>query len=192
MKGKRIRYSAGELAFVKENFAMPKRDLASLLCSRFHRDDITAEHLKRLCLRRGWVTVRKWWTPAEDALIRRLYPNTPTLRIAEQLDRSRDRRRKPDLRIEPPAPCARCGVIEGRQTFRQGRSVGKHGVRNQYWYTCPSCRDVVMPFYFCALNAIDFSIPATRIGDRPPAMELLIQRVVQFLAGTRSLPVRAP
>lgn len=83
---------------------------------------------------------------------------------------TRDRRRKPDLRIEPLAPCLKCGNVEGRQTWRVDRkgqrTSGKYGDRNQYWYTCPTCRGVVQPYYFCALNAIDFSIPATRIGDR--------------------------
>jgi DNA (cytosine-5)-methyltransferase 1 len=64
------------------------------------------------------------------------------------------------------APCARCGDVEALQTWRVGRAVGKYGLRNQYWYTCPTCRALVTPYYYCALNAIDFSIPATRIGDR--------------------------
>jgi hypothetical protein len=60
----------------------------------------------------------------------------------------------------------KCGNVEAVQTWRSGRAVGKYGLRNQYWYTCPSCRALVTPYYYCALNAIDFSIPATRIGDR--------------------------
>jgi DNA (cytosine-5)-methyltransferase 1 len=51
-------------------------------------------------------------------------------------------------------------------------SVGKYGARNQYIYTCPTCRLEVVPFYYAALNAIDFSIPpsasATALG-RPEA-----------------------
>jgi hypothetical protein len=47
-----------------------------------------------------------------------------------------------------------------------GRSVGKYGPRNQYVVHLPDVPGVVTPYYFCALNALDFSIPATRIGDR--------------------------
>jgi DNA (cytosine-5)-methyltransferase 1 len=130
---------------------------------------------------RDWVLFHVWWQAMENLgytgqmvslnSMFALFDGMTTPAAPQSRDRiyivwTRDRRRKPDLRIEPTAPCAKCGVVEARQTWRTGRRVGKHGARNQYWYTCPTCRDVVMPYYFCALNAIDFSIPATRIGDR--------------------------
>jgi DNA (cytosine-5)-methyltransferase 1 len=57
------------------------------------------------------------------------------------------------------------------QTWKNGRAVGKYGPRNQYVYTCPTCRATVTPYYFCAINALDFSIPAVRIGDRKTALK---------------------
>lgn len=73
--------------------------------------------------------------------------------------------RPPDLDIRPWAPCPKCVTnVRARQTWKNGRTIGKY--RRQYVYTCPSCRQIVEPYYFAALNAIDFSIPAERIGDR--------------------------
>ena len=73
--------------------------------------------------------------------------------------------RAPNLEIRPRAWCPRCERgIEAVQTWKNGRTVGKY--RQQYVYSCQTCRTVVTPYYYAALNAIDFSIPAERIGDR--------------------------
>lgn len=79
--------------------------------------------------------------------------------------------RRPDLDLRFRAPCATCGDVEAKQAWKAGRQVGKYGPRNQYVYTCPNCHAIVTPYYFCALNAIDFSIPAERIGDRERALK---------------------
>lgn len=73
--------------------------------------------------------------------------------------------RAPDLEIRPPAPCPKCArVVEAQQSWKNGRKVGRY--KRQYVFTCPTCRGEVTPFYYAALNAIDFSLPAERIGDR--------------------------
>lgn len=73
--------------------------------------------------------------------------------------------RAPELEFTPPAWCADCEKAVGsRQTWKNGRRWGKY--RQQYLYTCPDCRREVTPFYYAALNAIDLSQPAERIGDR--------------------------
>lgn len=72
--------------------------------------------------------------------------------------------RVPDLSVQALAPCARCGDVSAQQAWKNGRTVGKYG--RQYVYACPNCRADVHPYYYAALNAIDFSIPAERIGDR--------------------------
>jgi DNA (cytosine-5)-methyltransferase 1 len=77
--------------------------------------------------------------------------------------------RAPKLDFRPPAYCMRCEKdVRGRQTWKNGRAVGKY--RTQYIYTCPTCRSEVQPFYFAALNALDLSLPAQRIGDRSRAL----------------------
>lgn len=142
---------------------------------------------------RTWVLFPTWWQAMESLgyhgqmvslnSMFALFDGMTTPPAPQSRDRlyvvwTRDRRRKPDLRIEPWAPCPTCGIVESRQTWRQDRRAGKYGLKQQYWYTCPSCRQVVEPFFFCALNAIDFSIPAKRIGDRPkPLKPRTLERV---------------
>lgn len=71
---------------------------------------------------------------------------------------------KPDLAIRPKAPCTKCGTVEAFQSWKNGRKSGKY--KTQYVYRCSVCMDVVVPYYFAALNAIDWTIPMMRIGDR--------------------------
>jgi DNA (cytosine-5)-methyltransferase 1 len=85
----------------------------------------------------------------------------------------------PDMRITPKAPCHRCErVVDGVQTWKAGalkRAIGGQPLgkyRTQYVYTCPVCRSEVTPFYYAALNAIDFSLAAQRIGDRSEGRQL--------------------
>jgi hypothetical protein len=112
---------------------------------------------------------------------------TPQSRDRIYIVWTKGRQWKPDLAISPVAPCIKCGDVEALQTWRTGRAVGKYGLRNQYWYTCPKCRALVTPYYYCALNAIDFSIPATRIGDRDePLKPKTLARVRYGSSGTAS------
>jgi DNA (cytosine-5)-methyltransferase 1 len=106
----------------------------------------------------------------------------------------------PDMNITPLAPCHRCEkVVLGEQSWKPaalgraiaGQPIGKY--RTQYNYTCPVCRIEVVPFYYAALNAIDFSIPAERIGDRArPLQPRTIERIMYGLEkyGRRQLLVR--
>ena len=110
--------------------------------------------------------------------------------------------RAPNLSITPSAPCPRCEtIVASVQTWKQGalqraiagQPVGKY--RFQYVYTCPACRTEVTPFYFAALNAIDFSLAAERIGDRAAGRELkprTIERIRYGLEkyGRRQLVIR--
>lgn len=74
--------------------------------------------------------------------------------------------RRPGLRICPPAYCAHCGKdIESVQSWKKaGKRCGKY--KQQYVYRCPQCAHEVTPYYYAAANAIDWSLPAPRIGDR--------------------------
>lgn len=73
---------------------------------------------------------------------------------------------KPDLDIRPLAYCMHCAAqISSVQSWKKpARPFGKY--RQQYIYCCPNCGQQVEPFYFAALNAIDWGLPITRIGDR--------------------------
>ena len=58
----------------------------------------------------------------------------------------------PDLDIRPAAWCDRCGKdVEALQTWKAGKRFGRY--RQQYVYSCPHCRAVVEPYYYCAASA---------------------------------------
>lgn len=90
--------------------------------------------------------------------------------------------RKPDLRVCPPAFCPKCGRdVAAVQSWKN--SARRHGkYRQQYVYCCPRCANVVMPYYYAAANAIDWSHPITRIGDRKtPLKEKTLRRIAYGL-----------
>jgi DNA (cytosine-5)-methyltransferase 1 len=90
--------------------------------------------------------------------------------------------RRPDLAITPLAYCAKCSRdVNAVQSWKNpARRRGKY--RQQYVYCCPNCAGVVTPYYFAAANAIDWGIPAPRIGDRArPLREKTVQRIAYGL-----------
>jgi DNA (cytosine-5)-methyltransferase 1 len=100
--------------------------------------------------------------------------------------------RQPDLDIRPKAPCPKCERVVERAADVEERSHDRE-VQNQYVFTCPDCRTVVTPFYYAALNAIDFSLAAERIGDRArPLKERTLERIRYGLQkyGNRHLIIR--
>lgn len=123
---------------------------------------------------RRWPLFSVWWQAMEalDYVGKIVSANsmfvhpTPQSRDRVYIVWTKKKNHRPDLAISPLAPCLHCGDVEAQQSWKNGRTVGKYGARNQYVYTCPKCRATVLPYYFCALNALDFSIPAKRIGDR--------------------------
>jgi DNA (cytosine-5)-methyltransferase 1 len=102
--------------------------------------------------------------------------------------------RAPDLDFTPRAFCQRCsGDVLALQTWKNGNTIGKFGSKKQYVYSCPKCRSMVSPYYFAALNAIDFTLPGKRIGDRPRALKPRTMERIQYgldRYGARPLVVR--
>jgi DNA (cytosine-5)-methyltransferase 1 len=72
----------------------------------------------------------------------------------------------PDLDFRPLAYCRQCGEeVEAIQCWKNpARQRGEY--RRQYVYGCPRCTREVIPYYEPALSAIDWTLPAPRIGDR--------------------------
>lgn len=100
--------------------------------------------------------------------------------------------RRPNLTITPRAYCERCtGDVAAVQSWKKPLKVwGKY--KQQYTYRCPTCASEVTPYYYAAANAIDWSLPAPRIGDRArPLKEKTLQRIKIGLEkyGRRSLLV---
>lgn len=138
---------------------------------------------------RKWAPFDAWWHAMtllgyEGQIV---YFNS---QFAHPTPQSRDRmyvvfwrkgNRKPDLDIRPPAYCTACDAdVEAVQAWKsphkQWGRWGRYGV--QYVYRCPTCGGEVRPYYYAALNAIDWSNPGERIGDRDrPLKERTIERI---------------
>lgn len=88
--------------------------------------------------------------------------------------------RAPSLAFTPPAYCPGCGRnVEAVQSWKNpAKRWGRYGRNRQYVYRCPACASEVEPYYYCAANAIDWSLPAERIGDRTrPLKEKTLNRI---------------
>jgi DNA (cytosine-5)-methyltransferase 1 len=86
--------------------------------------------------------------------------------------------RTPHLRITPRAWCGACTRdVDAVQSWKNPQKPwGKY--RQQYVYRCPACTREVAPYYYCAANAIDWTLPAPRIGARArPLKEKTLQRI---------------
>lgn len=86
----------------------------------------------------------------------------------------------PDLRFTPSAYCPRCGCnVAAVQSWKNpGKKRGRYGKNRQYLYRCPICAREVTPDYYCAANAIDWTLPSERIGDRKkPLKEKTMERI---------------
>jgi DNA (cytosine-5)-methyltransferase 1 len=150
-------------------------------------------HRYELCIIENVVDAAKWelfdeWLSAMHKLGYRheiVYFNS---QFAFPTPQSRDRmyvvfwkkgNRKPNLDFTPPAPCQPCGaVVNALQTWKSHKRWGRYGAKRQYLYTCPKCRNEVTPYFFAAMNAIDWSIQAERIGDRKrPLQPKTLERI---------------
>lgn len=85
----------------------------------------------------------------------------------------------PDLDFRYPGWCWRCErTVEGYQWWKPAAMkaatslgpMGKYGPRNQWLVRCECCHEVISPYITPAWTAIDWSIPAQRIGDRDRAL----------------------
>ncbi len=74
----------------------------------------------------------------------------------------------PDLNYYPPARCLKCEKdVNAVQSWKHPlKRYGVYGKRGQYVYCCPTCTTVVNPYYYAAINCIDFSDIGRKIGDR--------------------------
>lgn len=57
-KGLPLRYTAAQLAFLSRRRRKPRRELHAAFVARFRRRDVTLDHIKALCTRKGWKTGR--------------------------------------------------------------------------------------------------------------------------------------
>jgi DNA (cytosine-5)-methyltransferase 1 len=86
--------------------------------------------------------------------------------------------RAPNLDIRPRARCLACARdIEAIQSWKNpSKRWGKY--KASYVYRCPRCSAQVTPYYYPAASAIDWTLPAERIGDRKrPLTERTLRRI---------------
>jgi DNA (cytosine-5)-methyltransferase 1 len=134
---------------------------------------------------RMWRLFDAWWHAMRllDYDYQFVYLNSM---FAHPTPQSRDRmyivfwkkgNKKPDLKITPLSFCNRCQRdVEAVQIWKNGRTWGKY--KRQYLYGCPTCAAEVKPYYYAAYNAIDWSLPIERIGDRKrPLKDKTLERI---------------
>jgi DNA (cytosine-5)-methyltransferase 1 len=129
------------------------------------------------------VQVKKWryfdeWCQALRALgyrLQEVYLNsaffapTPQSRDRLYIVCTKTHLPAPDLDYRPKAWCGHCARdVEAVQVWRNPHMKwGKWRVRYDYRCPEPGCGQVVIPYYYCAWNVIDWTLEAGRIGDRP-------------------------
>lgn len=90
-----------------------------------------------------------------------------------------------DRYLQPDCWCNSCEqIVSGIQTWKKpGQDMGRYNA--QYYYRCPhvACRGRrAEPFYLPAREALDWTIPGQRIGDRTrPLSEKTMARIVAAL-----------
>lgn len=95
--------------------------------------------------------------------------------------------RPPKLDYRPKAYCQVCsGVIDAVQSWKRPEHPwGRYGKNRQYVYRCPRCASEVLPYYCPAFNAIEWSFPTQKIGERdkplaPKTMERIRYGMEKF------------
>lgn len=149
-------------------------------------------HDYKLIVVENVVEIRRWlpygaWLQAMQSYgyeYKELYLNSM---VAHPTPQSRDRtyivfwkkgQPKPDLEFRPQCWCPNCeGDVEGIQTWKRlERPWGKY--RQQYVYRCSVCHHTALPYAWPAASAIDWSLPAGRIGDRAkPLAQATLKRI---------------
>lgn len=90
--------------------------------------------------------------------------------------------KRPNLRITPLAWCQQCGQdVDAVQVWKHpDKKWGRYGKNGQYIYACPKCAKPVEPYYYCAANAIDWSLPGERIGDRKKPLKARTMERIEY------------
>jgi DNA (cytosine-5)-methyltransferase 1 len=97
--------------------------------------------------------------------------------------------RRPNLDITPLSWCPNCSqLVHGQQVWKKpDQPWGRYGA--QYLLGCPDCNGIVLPGVHPAASAIDWDIPAQRIGDRDkPLATKTRERIKRGLERLQSEP----
>lgn len=145
MKGRRIPYSAEELAFIEAHRSMNRRELLAAFVVEFRRTDVTYESIHSLCSRRGWTADRRRpWTGEDDARLRELYPHVSSREVARRMGRTlcavygrADKLglAKTEAYLASPDACRlrRGDHVGAAYQFRKGHVPANKGTRRPGW-----------------------------------------------------------
>ncbi len=137
------------------------------------------------------------WLQAMEALDYRwqvVHLNSMVCGVPQSRDRLyvvfwRRGQRAPDLDIRALGWCWRCdGLVNGQQAWkRPGSTLGTYGP--SYVYACPSCATPIALAVRPAAAAIDWSLPAVKIGERArPLKDATMERIRRGLERLRERP----
>jgi DNA (cytosine-5)-methyltransferase 1 len=157
--------------------------------SEYHRyEAVIVENVSEIRL---WSAYQDWLKAMMDLgyLYKEVFFNS---RHAHPTPQSRDRiyvvfwkkgNKAPDLDIRPLAYCMHCEKdIESRFSPNPKGLPGRVLYGKSYVYCCPTCGHRVDPYYYAAFNAIDWSLPIERIGDRKkPLVKNTMKRIQRGL-----------
>ena len=143
-KGRAIPYSPKELAWIKRHGSLPRRAAHALFCRTFSRLDVSYDNFKHLCTRRGWAVGRKPWRRVDEALLRKLYPDMSTAKVAQRLGRSLSAvyghagllgLNKSENYLASPAACRlrRGDNVGAAYRFPKGHVPANKGLRRPGW-----------------------------------------------------------
>lgn len=151
--------------------------------AEFHRYDVVV--VENVVEARAWAPFEAWLQSMRSLGYehRAVYLNSM---VAHPTPQSRDRmyvvfwkpgNRRPELEFRPRAWCPTHGDVDAVQSWKvPTRPFGKY--RSQYVYRCPTCAEIALPYAWPAASAIDWSLPAPRIGDRErPLADATIRRI---------------
>ena len=139
----------------------------------------------------GWLYWNSWWQAFSDAVSSARALSINSMHVPAGVDghrvpQSRDRIYvlatrngiKVDTELRPLAWCSTCErSVEARQSFkRDTRQFGRY--RQSWVWRCTQCLSVVEPDAAPASEAIDWSLPSQRIGDRSkPLADATLRRI---------------
>ncbi|WP_299403729.1 DNA (cytosine-5-)-methyltransferase [Acaryochloris sp. IP29b_bin.148] len=135
---------------------------------------------------RHWILFDSWLNAMhtlgydhEAVFFNSMFASCPQSRDRVYIVFWRQNNPKPNLSFTPLAHCSKCGEVEAIQSWKDPfKKWGRYGKRNQYVYRCPSCAQVVEPFYTPAYTAIDWSYPSTKVGERKrPLRPATLERI---------------
>lgn len=137
------------------------------------------------------------WLQAMEALDYRwrvVHLNSMVCGVPQSRDRLyvvfwRRGQRTPDLDIRALGWCPRCDeLVHGRQEWkRPGATLGTYG--QGYVYACPACSTAIALAVRPAAAAIDWSLPAVKIGERArPLKDATMERIRRGLERLRERP----